>query len=267
MGISYNPISIFKHLERIISKDIFSENDLFNHNEQWKSHELHSEFSDANQVELLNKINQEINQSHETLKRSKMLILSFGTAYVFNHINEDRIYNNCHKIDGKKFEKRLLKAEEIIHAFNKIEWQLEEFNPNLQILFTVSPIRHQKDGLINNNISKSTLILATQEIISKRSNSHYFPSYEIMMDDLRDYRFYKEDMLHPSQLAIDYIWKKFKESFFSQECIDLCTEIESLNQSLNHRPLNPNSTENHVFQDNLKSKLKKIQLSHPYLKF
>lgn len=267
LGISYNPISICDQLIRIINEDYYAENDLFLHQGKWKSHDLHSSFTHSDKSALIHLINKEIMEAHQFIKACKLLVISMGTAYVFEHKDEKRIYNNCHKLENHLFLKKKLQSDEIQQAFAQLRKHLEKINPGLKIIMTVSPIRHQKDGMINNSFSKSTLIQAVNQMMESDPNALYFPSYEIMLDDLRDYRFYKDDLLHPSEIAIDYIWEKFSKSFFSQNCLELCDQIKSINQALRHRPLNPESEENVKFQKNLESKLKDLQKRNPHINY
>jgi len=251
-GIVYNPISIKNSLDFIIANKQFSKQDLQFHNERWFTYHHHSRFSDANQELCLEKINNSIISANELFKNADFLFLTFGTTKVYRKIENQEIVANCHKLPSRNFTTEILSVEEIVKEFSELFQKLQNFNPNLKIIFTVSPIRHWADGAIQNQISKSTLLLAINELTSIFQNLYYFPVYEIFMDELRDYRFYADDMLHPNETAIKFVFEKFKETFFEKETEILFDKINSLNKKIAHRPFNENSLE-------YKKHLEKIQ--------
>ena len=207
-GILYNPISIFNVIKRIAHEEYFTENDLYRHQDLFVSFEHHGKFSNTQVNVVLDAINNEIKLARQQLKGAKWLILTLGSSSVYRHIKQDKIVANCHKIPNIEFEKNVLTIDAIKSAFNSIQHLVKDIN----IVFTVSPVRHWRDGAIENLRSKSILIECIHQLISENRNCFYFPSYEIMMDELRDYRFYAEDMLHPNEIAIKYIWKQFSSA-------------------------------------------------------
>ena len=247
-GILFNPISIFNSINEIIEQKEYTENDLIKNQENWFSFNHHSSFSSLDKKEVLNKINNSINDSYNQIKSSKVLFITFGTSWVY-HLNETKkVVANCYKLPANLFIKELLSVSEIVSEFEVIIAKIKAINPTIQIINTISPVRHWKDGVTENQQSKATLFLALKEITEKYTNCHYFPSYEIMMDDLRDYRFYEKDMLHPSPIAIDYIWNKLENSIFNSKTIELNKKITKLKTAVNHKTFNPKSEETKRFK-------------------
>lgn len=240
-GVLYNPLSIASAIDDLLHERSFHEADLFYYNGLYNSFSHHSQFSDENRDECLKRINTRIHSSSLYLREASRLIITFGSAYVYFTKKENNVVSNCHKIPDKEFVRRRISVEEIVTKWTQLIAQLREENPRLQILFTVSPIRHWKDGSHENLLSKSTLHLAIDRLIEINSNCNYFEAYEIMMDELRDYRYYAEDMIHPSNLAIEYIWKRFTETQLSKSAEKILKEWQSLKLSINHRPLHPKS--------------------------
>lgn len=234
-GVLYNPASIILALEEIIQKKVYTEDDLFFENGKWHSFMHHSSFSNKDKNECLNGINQSIKEAHEKLKSVSFLGITFGTAWVYELIEKQQIVGNCHRVPANKFERFRLSPGDIVNEFQQLIARIIAFNPNINILFTVSPIRHLKDGFNGNQISKSTLLLAVEHICYGFKEASYFPAYEIMMDDLRDYRFYEEDMVHPSKLAIDYIWQKFEESHLEENQQLIRKFMLKVQQFINHK--------------------------------
>ena len=255
-GILYNPKSIFNSLNILLKKDFLTDENLIFYNESWFSFFHNSKFSNTNKTDCLQNINSRIEKSSDFLKQTDYLFLTFGTSFIYNLISNGQTVSNCHKYPAKEFEKKQLTVENIFDDYLNLIQNLKKHNPNIKIIFTVSPIRHWKDGAIENQLSKSILFVAIHKILNQFNNVFYFPSYEIQMDELRDYRFYSEDMLHPSQVAVNYIWKRFSETYFSAESKLLISEIEKLNQAKNHRPFNSKSDNYLSF---LKSNIEKIE--------
>ncbi|MFC2136544.1 GSCFA domain-containing protein [Bacteroidota bacterium] len=266
-GVLYNPVSIYNALEFILLKKEFAEKDINFFNQKWFSFYHHTSFSNIEKSICLNNINNSIETSAEFLDRTDYLIITFGTARVYRHKKTGEIVSNCHKIPSIEFEHELLSVEEIIQIYETLIEKLNSQNTNLKIIFTVSPIRHWKGGARGNQISKSILILAIEELLKKYNNCTYFPGYEIMMDDLRDYRFYEPDMLHPNQVAIDYIWDKFSNAFIEEKSKVYFSEISKIVNALNHKPLNPETEEFKKFIENTQEKIKSILKRNPNLNF
>jgi hypothetical protein len=269
-GIIFNPISLEKIIIRSIHKKYFTENDIFFHNEAWHCYEVHSELSNPNKTEFLTALNQLIDTTNGHLEKATHCLITLGTSWMYKHIESDAIVANCHKVPQKQFAKELLSIADIEGSLKRIVSEIHSFNQNVKFVFTVSPVRHIKDGFIENNVSKALLITAIYNILSVPSlgaEGAYFPSYEIMMDELRDYRFYAEDMLHPNQTAIDYIWMKFSENYINENEFETMQHVSEIQKALSHRPFNPNSESHLKFQDNLKQKINAIVTKYPAMKF
>ncbi|MBO7276663.1 MAG: GSCFA domain-containing protein [Bacteroidales bacterium] len=240
-GILYNPISINSCLNRIIELKYLNSDSLVQVDEFWYSYEHHGKFRDENKDKLLQTINLDITNTNLFLKQTDWLIITLGTAWVFFLKENNQILGNCHKLNPQLIDKRLLSTEEIykdtILTINKIR----KINPNIKIILTVSPIRHWKQGYRENLISKSTLHIAVDQICKTTNNCSYFPAYEIVMDELRDYRFYQADMLHPSEVTVDYIWEKFSNHLFTDSTISLCKDYLKLHSMKQHKAFNPES--------------------------
>ncbi len=264
-GNIYNPLSIKNSIDILLQKKIFSEQDLFLSNELWSSFYHHSNFSDIVLENCLATINKRIEASHIFLKKAEYLILTFGTSWVYQHKKTGNIVSNCHKLLPSEFERKKLDVDEIVDVYKDIIKNLISFKPNLKIIFTLSPIRHWKDGAVDNMHSKATLLVAIHKLCEQFSTAHYFPAYEIMMDDLRDYRFYEEDMLHPSSLAIKYIWDKFSEVFFEKNTVLLQKEIDEIVRAMRHRPVNPELNSHKIFRQAMLQKISEMEKKHPFL--
>lgn len=244
-GILYNPESIANSLRILLEKQVFTEADLFQDQGLWNSFYHHSRFSDVDQEVALEKINNRILSSHEFLKKADFLVITFGTAWVYELRKTGQVVSNCHKIPAAEFKRFRLGVNEITNVYRELLEQIWKFNPHLKVIFTVSPIRHWKDGAVENQLSKATLLLAIDQVI-KGFGDHvctYFPSYELMMDELRDYRFYADDMLHISPVAIDYIFERFSKVMITKESVSIFKNILKINKAISHRPVNPNTTE------------------------
>lgn len=256
-GILYNPISIFNYLEEIQEEKKYASENIDYHNSIYHSKNHHSDFSSLDEGEIIRNINNAISKSASFLQETNVLILTFGTAWVYEY--EDKIVTNCHKVPAKNFTKRRLTVQEIIEKAEKTITRLREQNASLKIILTVSPVRHLKDGFEENQISKSVLRLAIDEIITKNISCTYFPSYELMLDDLRDYRFYKKDRVHPNEEAIDYIWEHFSNTFFSEKTQQLNQKIEKINQGLAHRPQFPESKAHQDFLQKMGKEIAQLE--------
>jgi hypothetical protein len=266
-GIVYNPVSIANGLCDLIRCKNYNENDLFFHKEIYYSFSHHSRFSGMDKKMVLENINKNIRTSSNFLQQSDMLIITFGTANVYELLSSKQVVSNCHKLPAKLFCEKLLTVSSITEQWNRLIQVIREFNPNLKILFTVSPIRHWKDGANENQLNKATLLLAVNELINANKDCFYFPSYEIMIDDLRDYRFYAEDMIHPNAQAIHYIWEKFGDAYFSENTKKLIKEWESIQQLFNHMPFNSNSEEYQSFLEKGKKKKEEFLKNNPFFYF
>lgn len=249
-GILYNPFSICSSLNRIIDLKFLVSEDLVKVNEFWFSYEHHGVFRDENCDNLLQTINLGITKANLFLKQTNWLIITLGTAWVFFLKENNKILGNCHKLNSQLIDRRLLSVDEIVENTSLTINKIREINPNIKIILTVSPIRHWKQGYRENLISKSSLHLATNQLCETINDCFYFPAYEIVMDELRDYRFYQADMLHPSEIAVDYIWEKFSIHLFSDSTANLCKDYCKLHSMKQHKAFNPESQgyKNHLIK-------------------
>ena len=255
LGIFYNPLSIGKILQKAIDRQVYFESEYADHLGEWFSFDLHGKFREAEKGRFEEQTRKAMKQLISWLPNTDWLILTFGTAFVFRKKSDGKIVANCHKFPGSLFSRDLLKVEEITGALKVVFDSLINQNPQLKIILTISPIRHIRDGLSQNNLSKSVLRLACHELATHYPFVYYFPSYEIMLDDLRDYRFYKDDFIHPTSFAEDYIWEKFVEVYVSEDAQTVMREWEKIHRDLKHRPLKADSPAYKAFLLKLREKL------------
>ena len=265
-GILFNPVSLAKSVTSYIEKKHYNRNDLFFQQEWWTSWDHHSQFSHANPEMLLEMINRSQDEAHLFLQKAKWIVLTVGSAWVYQ-LAEGTVVANCHKVPTDKFQKRLLPVEEVLAVLDNMIHRLFIFNPGLRILFTISPVRHLRDGFVENNRSKAVLIQAVHHLVEKFEGLFYFPAYELIIDDLRDYRFYAEDMVHPNYLATNYVWEKFSESCIDEESRKFIKEIAPINAALAHKPFQPDSNAHKLFRQKQVEKLQQLQTSYPFLDF
>lgn len=254
-GAVYNPVSLVACLQLLLQKKQLTPDDLFFHRGLWNSFHFHSSFSLPNRDDCLGKINERLASAAHFLANSRYLFITLGTAYAFYHQPEYRIVNNCHQLPTAQFKQEALSVAGIVAQWEAFIPLLLEQQPALKVVFSVSPIRHLSNGAHGNQLSKSILLLSVDEIIRKfPEHCFYFPSYEYVLDDLRDYRFYADDMCHPSPLAITYIWKQFEKALLSPHAQSLLREVEQLNKARAHRPFNEQTEQHQVFLWNLEEK-------------
>ena len=267
-GIIFNPVSLEKLIRRSVENRKFTENDIFCHKDLWHCFEVHSELSNPDKETFLNNLNSMVELTHRQIVTVTHCIITLGTSWVYRNIESKQIVANCHKVPQKKFTKELLPIHLVEESLESIISLMHTVNPNCKFIFTISPVRHIKDGFTENTLSKAHLIAAIHKTINHHTSPiSYFPSYEIMMDELRDYRFYAEDMLHPSQTAIDYIWIKFFENYISESEFGLMNEICSIQKGLKHRSFNPNTASHQKFLADLKTKMTTIEKKLPFISF
>lgn len=269
-GILFHPLAIEKFIDFAVSKKQFTENDIFFHNELWHCFDAHSDLSNPDKEELLVSLNAIVQSSRTAMEQASHIIITYGTAWIYTNLESNEVVANCHKIPQKQFEKSILSIETIQKSIRNTIDLIQKVNSKCCVIFTVSPVRHIKDGFVENQWSKANLISSIHQVIQTehlKLNTGYFPSYEIMMDELRDYRFYSEDMLHPNQVAIDYIWKRFKETTISDAVFTTMEEVENIQKSLMHRPFNPQSESHLKFVSKLNEKITKLETQNPFMKF
>lgn len=264
-GIIFNPVSIENLVSRVVNNQKFTEEDIFFHNDLWHSFEVHSELSNSNKEDFLNSLNQLLESTNNQITAFTHIIITYGTSWVYRNKASQKIVANCHKVPQSQFDKEILSVETIEKSIQNTINLIQKVNPNCHFIFTVSPVRHIKDGFVENQQSKAHLITAIHN--SQFTIHNYFPSYELMMDELRDYRFYAEDMLHPSQIAIDYIWVRFFENYISEESYTTMEEVCSIQKGLAHRPFNPDSESHQKFLYDLQVKINHLQQDFPQIVF
>jgi len=258
-GILFNPKAIETVITNSINNKIYTENDVFSANERWHCFDAHSDLSSNNKTELLNTLNNQVTSTKIGLEKASHLIITLGTAWVYRFSATNKIVGNCHKIPQKQFSKELLSVSEVTESIQNIVTLVKNINPSVHIIFTVSPIRHLKDGFVENSRSKAHLLAGIHHLITTSNSLHYFPSYEIMMDDLRDYRFYTQDMLHPTDIAILYIWEQFSHVWIAPSTQNIQKKVDTVQKGLAHRPFNPSSKQHQQFLTSLDLKIEELQ--------
>lgn len=278
-GILFHPLAIENLITKAIQEERYTESDIFHLNERWHCFDAHSALSDPSKENLLKKLNDGLEATRSQLYTASHLIITLGTAWAYRHTASGNMVANCHKVTQGEFSKELLSVDAITNSLKRFIELVQSINNGVQFIFTISPVRHLKDGFIANQRSKAQLISAVYDVLEisvtasvddDRSRSIvecYFPSYELMMDELRDYRFYDRDMVHPNELAIDYIWKKFKYVWISEEAFATMEKVDDIQRGLQHRPFNPGSEQHRKFLESLKSKMGTIRQEYPFIEF
>lgn len=264
-GVLYNPVSIYNAVKIISDKKNFTQDDLIFEQGEWHSFYHHSDFSNHKPDVCLSNINSKMIETAKFIADSDEIIITFGTAFVYKFLESGEVVSNCHKIAADKFERYrigMFEAREFILSTVEL---LKELNPDIKIILTLSPVRHWKDGAVENQISKAILLLAIQEIVDENGSVFYFPSYEIVIDDLRDYRFYDEDLVHPNKIAIDYIWEKFVKCYCTDNCRKLMAELIKITRARKHRVRNIHSEKHKQFLNNQIELINKFEKKYSYL--
>lgn len=272
-GILFNPVSVSEAIINVIDYKQYTEQDLFNYNEGWHSWQHHSRFSGITASDALHKINTATNQAHHFLKQANTILITLGSAWIYTLTNEafnatiGTVAANNHKAPASWFEKKLLRVDQAILVLVTMLDRLGAFNPNIKIIFTISPVRHLREGAVNNNRSKAVLIQAMHDLCDRLPQLYYFPAYEIVLDDLRDYRFFAEDLVHPNYYATQYVWEKFVDNCIAESSKKLMDEIADINNAYNHKPFNATSNQHKLFLKNYFEKTKQLQQQHAHLDF
>lgn len=267
-GILFHPLAIYEIIRRSIQEDFFSESELFFHNERWHSFDVHSDLSSDQKEILLQKLHQLLVDFKTQITSASHILITYGTAWVYKEKASQKIVANCHKVPQSQFEKELLSATKIQEAIQDTMALIQSVNPHAHLIFTVSPVRHLKDGFVENQQSKSNLIIGIHQTLKAQQSAHsYFPSYEIMMDELRDYRFYAEDLLHPNNTAVQYIWERFSESNIAEDAYSVMREVESIQKGLQHKPFHADSQSHQLFVSQLQEKIRNLQKRFPQMHF
>ncbi|MFV0467607.1 MAG: GSCFA domain-containing protein [Dysgonomonas sp.] len=264
-GVLYNSASICQALNFSFSDRTIGQEDIFSSQGAYHSFLFHSSFSDANTASCLDKMNNSLQNLRKNISSYDVLFITFGSAYVYIHNKTNNIVSNCHKLPAGDFTRKRLNVDEISREWIRVIGLLREKNPRLKVVFTVSPIRHWSDGAHENQLSKSILLLSIDKLQQSLDGIYYFPSYELLLDDLRDYRFYSEDMVHPNSLALKYIWEKFSAAFFETHTIQIMDEWTKIARAIEHRPFNEHSKEHQHFLKQTLLKLHTFQDKYPYI--
>jgi len=268
-GILFHPKALSNLVERALNKEEYREEELFLHQEQWHSFEAHSDVSKNSKEELLLALNEHLDLTRQKLTTASHLILTLGTAWGYEHKDTGKWVANCHKVPQKEFNKVLSTPKEVIASLTGALTKLQQLNSKLAIYLTISPVRHLKDGFTENQRSKAHLITAIHQLLQSLPHNKlfYFPAYELMMDELRDYRFYEADMLHPNALAIHYIWEKFRSSCISKEDLETMESVAEIQKGLAHKAFNPTSKQYQAFKEALENKIEDLKTTYPHISF
>ena len=266
-GVIFNPVSLENLVVRAVNEDFFTEENIFQTQSLWHCFEVHSSLSASHKESFLEGLNNQLKNFREELFSASHIIITLGSAWVYQYIETKAIVANCHKIPQREFQKKLLSVETISKSLESLVSIIQKVNPIATFIFTISPVRHVKDGFVENTRSKAYLIGGIHQLLSADSKLHYFPSFELMMDELRDYRFYAKDMLHPNELAIEYIWEKFKTVWIAPTTENLQKEIDTIQKGLRHKVFHPESEEYLKFDAKLRKKMEAVKKALPFVKF
>jgi len=266
-GTLFNPASIAGNLENLVNGKIYKAADLNFHDGLWLSFDHYTGFSNSDPAACLAGINRSVSHASEWLRDCDFLILTFGTAWIYRYKESGKIVANCHKIPQAAFLREFMEPTAIIEQYHRIINLLRQYNPKLKLIFTLSPVRHWSDGAVNNQLSKAVLHFSIHEILKRHEQAWYFPSYEIFMDELRDYRFYASDMLHPSEQGARYVWERFRDSWVDAPSRQILAEVEGILKATGHRPVNPGSEAHRKFRQNILKKTAQLVQKYPFLDF
>lgn len=270
LGILYHPPAIEKLIRRALKEAFYTEEEVFCYGEAWHSYDAHSEVSRASAAELLDELNKGLKITADTIRSGTHIIITLGTAWVYRLKSTNALVANCHKIPQREFHRELLSKEDLETSLRETVAGIRAVNNTIQVIFTISPVRHLKDGFTGNLRSKALLVSALHDSIAgqdKTNGLHYFPAYEILMDELRDYRFYEEDLLHPNNIAIEYIWERFKKSCIAAGAYAVMDKVAEIRQGLQHRPFRPDSAAHKAFRQKLAEKIAYLKEDYPHFDF
>jgi hypothetical protein len=272
-GILFNPVSVAEAMASYIDNVQVKESDLFQFDQGWHSWKHHSRFSGLNAEEAIRKINTSTSHAHSYLKETSYLMITLGSSWIYTltekalNATAGSVAANNHKAPADWFNRRLMSIEEVLQVLNSMLRRLFLFNPKLKIIFTISPVRHLREGVVENNRSKAVLIQAVHQMVDQFDRLYYFPSYELIIDDLRDYRFYAEDLVHPNYFATQYVWEKFVDACISEEAKALMKEIHLINLAYRHKPFNEKTEAHKSFKLKYLEKVRHLQDQFPFLDF
>ncbi|WP_274473841.1 GSCFA domain-containing protein [Mangrovimonas aestuarii] len=266
-GVLFNPFAILRLFERAANKEVFTESDVFFHNEQWHCFEAHSKLSHSDKGIVVSGLNEALSILSKQLLEATHVVITLGTAWVYRKKSSQSVVANCHKVPQTQFTKELMSVENVAQITRDAVNLIQNLNPNVKVIYTVSPVRHIKDGMVENNRSKAHLISGIHSTLEHVENTFYFPSYEILMDELRDYRFYAEDMIHPNITAINYIWERFEKVWLDPTLEGTMKMVDTVQKGLKHKPFNPISEAHQRFLITLKYKQQQLQEKYPFMSF
>ncbi|MBA80448.1 MULTISPECIES: GSCFA domain-containing protein [unclassified Leeuwenhoekiella] len=266
-GILFHPEAIARFFEAVATQKQFTEADFEEINGSFVSFDAHSKLSATSAKAAAEQLNAAQGEAYDQLLNASHIFITLGTAWGYRHKEQGKIVANCHKIPQKEFQKELTSITELEASLHRILSTVESLNSKASVIFTVSPVRHLKDGFVENQRSKAHLIAAVHSILAKNKRVEYFPSYEIMMDELRDYRFYDWDLIHPNALAVDYIWERFLAVYLSPQAKKTMDQVEEIQRGLAHKAFNPDSAAHQQFLQKLDEKIKALQAEEPHIRF
>lgn len=266
-GILFHPFAIERLLKNIVEEKKYTEEDIFLHQEMWHCFDAHSKMSAADPKKMLMELNVSLAKTRDFLQSATHLIITLGTSFVYQFKETGDYVANCHKLPQHNFDKELSASAEIQQSIQQIISYAQQINPEIKLVFTISPVRHVKEGLIENQRSKANLIAGLHEAMATEKTVSYFPSYEIQLDELRDYRFYAEDLLHPNKTAIQYIWEKFLRSWLDPQSVKVMEKVETVQRDLQHRAFAPESDAHQQFLKRLQQKIEQLQEEFPFMRF
>lgn len=264
-GILFNPLSVTTSLIHYVSGKVYEEKDLFYLNELWNSWDHHTVFSDREKSRVLEKINERRKKASGFIRKARWIMITLGSAFQYYLKETGKPVANNHRAPAAWFDRRLLETGKVIESFSEALEKINSVNPGVQFLFTISPVRHAREGLIDNNRSKSRLIESVHELCSRFENCSYFPAYELIIDVLRDYRFYDIDMVHPNYLATEYVWERFVKAAVSEETKAIMKQIREISVAKAHRPRFPDTEAHRKFLKSYQEKTESLLRKYPSL--
>lgn len=266
-GILFTPASIAAAVENYIDGRRYTPDDLFYFQGRWHSWDHHGRFSDADAGRCLQQINARMQEGSDRVRKAEWLILSFGSAHAYRLQADGRLVANCHQLPGNIFDKILLSQAQVVAALDHMLHRLFDVNSAVRVIFTISPVRYAKDGLVASNCSKAVLLTAVHHLVEKFERLYYFPAYELVVDDLRDYRFFGPDLVHPNELAIGYVWEKFCAYALDASSRELLGEVEEVVRAASHRPVHPGGDAHRAFASGQLERIARLEARHPFLDF
>ena len=268
-GILFHPPGIENLIKRALEKNYYEEEDLVFNGESWVCFDAHSKLRSESKLELVGQLNQALKTTNTQIKKATHIVITLGTSWIFREKKGDKLVVNCHKMPSNYFERELLNPKQIEESLRNILSLIRKLNKQASIIFTISPVRHIKNGLVENQRSKAHLITALGAVLEEvhTENIIYFPSYELVMDELRDYRFYANDLIHLNELGIEYIWEKFKFVWIAENTAKTMNEIDHIQKSISHRPFNESSKKHQHFLKVLEEKINAVTKDYPFMTF